>query len=82
MSLQKQINKLDALIATKPQVLQAYKDAKLIGNKSMMEICKNQLVQIQEAPAEKVKLLNEFEQRIQHAGARMEFGGFTITETF
>jgi hypothetical protein len=77
MNIQKRINQLDAIIASKPRVLAQYKEAKSSG--APVQEFVEELKRIQAAVALKPVLLSKMENAVAKIGRGMEFGGFSIT---
>lgn len=78
--IQNQINLIDALIATRPAVLQNFKAAKAAGDDAAVKRLTNQLKYIQEQESLKPVLLEKLTDSVARLGKSMEFGGFSITQ--
>jgi hypothetical protein len=77
MRIQKLINKIDALIALRPAILQQYKNAKSAGEDVTPWI--NKLKEIQDAESKKPGLILTLESAIGRLNRKMEFGGFSTS---
>lgn len=77
MRIQKLINRIDALIALRPSILQQYKNAKALGEDLTSYIEK--LKEIQNAEARKAGLIATLESSVSRLNRKMEFGGFSTS---
>jgi hypothetical protein len=79
MKIQKLINRIDALIAQRPSILQQYKRSRELGEDLTPWIEK--LKEIQDAELRKPGLIAKLESAVSRLNRKMEFGGFTATTT-
>lgn len=77
MKIQKLINRIDALIALRPSILQQYKNAKALDEDLTPWI--NKLKEIQDAESRKPGLIATLESAVSRLNRKMEFGGFSTS---